>query len=77
MAVQMLLDGHSQCEMARLVRVSQSVVARMWRRYQETLIVLKTCTSTLHEKRSIQQLCSTQQSNVRTISLVKEPLSHI
>ena len=36
MAVQMLLDGHSQREVARTAGVSQSVVARMWRRYQET-----------------------------------------
>jgi len=36
MAVQMLLDGHSLCEVARIANVLQSVVARMWRRYQET-----------------------------------------
>jgi len=36
MAVEMLLDGHSQREVARIVGVSQSVVARMWRRYQES-----------------------------------------
>jgi len=36
MAVQMLLGGHSQREVARIVGVSQSVVARMWRRYKET-----------------------------------------
>jgi len=36
MAVQMLLDGHSQREVARILCVSQSVVARMRRRYQET-----------------------------------------
>jgi len=35
MAVQMLLDGHSQPEVARVAGVSQSVDARMWRRYQE------------------------------------------
>jgi len=36
MAVQMLLDGHSQREVARIAGVSLKVVARMWRRYQET-----------------------------------------
>ena len=35
MAVQMHLDGHSQREVARIAGVSQGVVARMWRRYQE------------------------------------------
>ena len=32
----MLLDGHSQHEVARIAGVSQSVLAQMWRRYQET-----------------------------------------
>jgi len=35
-AVQMLLDGHSQREVARIAGVSQSVVAQTWRRYQKT-----------------------------------------
>lgn len=35
-AVQMIQDGHSQRNVARTLDVSQSVIARLWARYQET-----------------------------------------
>jgi len=41
-------------------------------------VTLKTCTSTIHEKHSIQQQCSKQlHSHVWTISLIMEPFPHI
>jgi len=43
-----------------------------------TFFAFKSCTSTIHENHSIQQLCSKQlYSHVWTISLIVEPFFHI